>query len=413
MSRLRPDHTSPRAALVVAFVALFVDMLIYGIAVPVLPLFPAVASGGDATTGLLFAVYAGGLIAVTPLAGRWIDRSGPRGPLLAGLLGLAAATLLFAAVEALPLLMLARLAQGAAAACSWVAGLALVAATTPLATRARDLGIVLSAVSMGVLIGPALGGILADSFGRHAPFLVAAGLALVDGLLRLWLIRPVEKVEDDPGTLAGVLHVPGAGPVCGIVALGAALVAITEPVLPLQLADLGWSATSTGLVFGAAVLATAATTPLAGALTGRHSIARLTGIGGALGAVGLAVVSLAPAGWMLVSGMAILGGGAGLVIGAITPAMTVLGAQARPPALGAAFAVFNLAYATGLFIGPTLGGLVTDRAGFSPAMLTIATLVLVVGVLASWRLARFGELCSPTSAVHAPRAGSGPDDVGE
>ena len=80
MSRLRPDHTSPRAALVVAFVALFVDMLIYGIAVPVLPLFPAVASGGDATTGLLFAVYAGGLIAVTPLAGRWIDRSGPRGP---------------------------------------------------------------------------------------------------------------------------------------------------------------------------------------------------------------------------------------------------------------------------------------------------------------------------------------------
>jgi MFS family permease len=265
---------------------------------------------------------------------------------------------------------------------------------------------------MGVLIGPALGGILADAFGRHAPFLVAAGLALVDGLLRLWLIRPVEKAEDDPGTLAGVVRVPGAGAVCGIVALGAALVAITEPVLPLRLADLGWSATSTGLVFGAAVLATAATTPLAGSLTGRHSIARLAGIGGALGAVGLAVVALAPAGWMLVSGMAILGAGAGLVMGAITPAMTVLGAKASPPALGAAFAVFNLAYATGLFVGPTLGGLVTDRAGFSPAMLVLAALILVVAAIMAMRLSRFAALNDPSGGSEAPAPASSPGGVG-
>ena len=211
---------SPRAALAVAFVALFVDMLIYGIAVPVLPQFPAVAAGSDAVTGVLFAIYAGGLVAVTPLAGRWVDRSGPRGPLLTGLLILAVATLLFAVAEALPLLMLARLAQGAAAACSWVAGLALVAATTPLRTRARNLGIVLSAVSMGVLFGPALGGILADAFGRHAPFLFAAALALLDGLLRIWLIRPVDETNDDPGTISGVARVRGAGAVCAIVALG-------------------------------------------------------------------------------------------------------------------------------------------------------------------------------------------------
>lgn len=406
MFRLRPSRTTPRAALAVAFVALFVDMLIYGIAVPVLPQFPAVAAGGDAVTGVLFAIYAGGLVAVTPLAGRWVDRSGPRGPLLAGLLGLAVATLLFAVAEALPLLMFARLAQGAAAACSWVAGLALVAATTPLRTRARNLGIVLSAVSMGVLIGPALGGILADAFGRHAPFLFAAGLALLDGLLRIWLIRPVEETNDDPGTISGVARVGGAGAVCAIVALGAALVAITEPVLPLRLSELGWSATQTGLVFGAAVLATAITTPFAGALTGRVSIALLAGTGGVLATLGLAVVAVGLSASGLVAGMTILGAGAGLVLGAITPAITALGAQARPPALGASFALFNLAYAVGLFIGPTLGGIVTDIAGFPTAMSVLAALCAVVAVATTWRLSNFPSLTGPDaseSAVHAPR----------
>lgn len=409
MFRFRPDRTTPRAALAVAFVALFVDMLIYGIAVPVLPQFPAVAAGGDAVTGILFAIYAGGLVAVTPLAGRWVDRTGPRGPLLAGLLGLAAATLLFAWVEALPLLMLARLAQGAAAACSWVAGLALVAATTPLRTRARNLGIVLSAVSMGVLIGPALGGILADTFGRHAPFLFAAGLALVDGLLRLWLIRPVEQANDDPGTVAGVARVRGAGAICVIVALGAALVAITEPVLPLRLSELGWSATQTGLVFGAAVFATACTTPIAGALTARVSIAVLAGTGGVMAATGLAVVAVAPAASGLVAGMAILGGGAGLVLGAITPAMTALGAQARPPALGASFALFNLAYAIGLFVGPTLGGIITDQAGFPPAMMILAALCIIVALVTSWRLSKFQSLTDPAAAESVTPASSGED----
>lgn len=398
MFRLRPARTTPRAALAVAFVALFVDMLIYGIAVPVLPQFPAVAAGSDAVTGVLFAIYAGGLVAVTPLAGRWVDRSGPRGPLLTGLLILAVATLLFAVAEALPLLMLARLAQGAAAACSWVAGLALVAATTPLRTRARNLGIVLSAVSMGVLIGPALGGILADAFGRHAPFLFAAALALLDGLLRIWLIRPVDETNDDPGTISGVARVRGAGAVCAIVALGAALVAITEPVLPLRLTELGWSATQTGLVFAAAVLATAATTPVAGALTGRVSIAVLAGTGGMLAALGLAIVALAPSAAGLVTGMAVLGGGAGLVLGAITPAMTALGAQARPPALGASFALFNLAYAVGLFIGPTLGGIVTDIAGFSTAMLLLAALCAAAAVATTGRLSNYPSLTDPVAA---------------
>lgn len=383
---VRPRKTTPQAALVVAFTALFTDMLIYGIAVPVLPRFPAVAAGGDAIAGLLFAAYAAALIAVTPIAGRWIDRVGPRRPLLAGMIGLAASTILFTLADPLPALLAARVAQGAAAACSWVAGLALVAAATPLPQRARNLGLVLSAVSIGVLVGPPLGGAVADAFGRHAPFLIGAGVALLDGILRLTLIGPLSSAQDDPGTVRGVWRVPGARAVCLIVAVGAALPAITEPVLPLRLAELGLGSTQTGLIYGAAVLAAAISTPVAGMLTQRVPTAVLCTVGGVVAGVGLTVLGATSRPPAMAVAMGILGIGSGLLLGAITPAVSTLGSRARPPALGAAFALFNLAYAGGLFIGPALSGPGSAVIGFGPAMIILAVLCAGLTWLMSRRL---------------------------
>lgn len=386
----RPQRrTSPRAALTVAFIALATDMLVYGIAVPVLPQFPAVAAGGDAATGMLFAVYAAGLVVTTPLAGRWVDTSGPRTPMLAGLLLLAAATLAFAAVEPLWALTLARCVQGAAAAFSWVAGLALVAATSPIATRARNLGLVLSAVSVGVLLGPPLGGILADLGGRHLPFVVAAAVAVIDGILRLTLIgRDVTTTDDDPARIRDVVRVRGAVSVSAVVAAGAGLIATTEPVLPRELAHAGHGPTTSGLVFGAAVLASAFTTPLVGSLTNRVPISRLVLAGAMVGTAGLGVLGWAEGLWAVTVGMALIGIGGGAVLGAITPAMTTLGERSRPPAIGAAFAVFNLAYACGLFLGPALSGPAVEGVGFDAAMLVVAAVVAGAGLLGSLLLLR-------------------------
>jgi MFS family permease len=114
------------AALFVTAVALATDMLVYGIAIPVLP--RIAGTSGPTAVGLLFACYAIAMIVATPLAGVLVDRIGHRIPMLAGLFALAASTVLFAAVQALPILMLARALQGVAAAVSWTAGLALIAA---------------------------------------------------------------------------------------------------------------------------------------------------------------------------------------------------------------------------------------------------------------------------------------------
>ena len=92
---LRP-RPAPGAVAAVVILALTVDMFLYGSLVPLVPVLPAVG-GSPRRAGALFAAYAIALLVVTPLIGRWVDRVGPRAPMLAGLLGLAVATVLFGA----------------------------------------------------------------------------------------------------------------------------------------------------------------------------------------------------------------------------------------------------------------------------------------------------------------------------
>jgi MFS transporter, DHA1 family, solute carrier family 18 (vesicular amine transporter), member 1/2 len=122
----------------------------------------------------------------TPLVGRWVDRAGPRAPMLAGLLGLAVATVLFAAVAdlggatGLAVLLTARAAQGAAAAVTWTAGLALIAVTHPPDRRGPAMGLALTAFGVGILLGPLVSGALADLYGPRAPFVLIAALVAAD-----------------------------------------------------------------------------------------------------------------------------------------------------------------------------------------------------------------------------------------
>ncbi|MBV8996669.1 MAG: MFS transporter, partial [Pseudonocardiales bacterium] len=258
------------AAVIVASMALFTDMFIYGLAIPVLPLLSATAGAGQAATGVLFAIYAAGMIAVTPLAGRLVDRQGTRMPLLVGMFGLAAATLLFAVGDSYWLLLVARGLQGVSAAMSWVAGLSLIAAATPLATRGRYMGLAMSTLMLGVLVGPPISGVIAAPYGPHAPFLVAIALAVVDGILRVVLVRSTPTSTDDPAGPLTVLQVSGSKSVVVAVILGAGVLAAIEPVLPLHLTQAFRAGPlTTGLLFGLVVLVGTVFSPIVGALVGK------------------------------------------------------------------------------------------------------------------------------------------------
>ena len=384
-----PPRTSPHMAVVVSCIALFTDMLIYGILIPLLPLMPAVERAGSSATGLLFAAYAAMMIATTPLAGRLVDRRGPRGPLLVALLGLAAACLLFAVGGPYWLLLVSRLLQGAAAGLGWVASLALIAAAIPLERRGTYLGLAMSMVSVGTLAGPPLAGWLACDHGHAAPFVLAASVLVVDGVLRIIFVRPTPPRADDPATALDVLRVRGSWPVVVLIALGSAVTSAIEPILPVRLAvGLGLDTAGIGLLFALLVVIGAVLNPMVGAALSRVSPRLLALVGAALAVAGLVLVGAGSRLPVVVAGIVCLGAAVTFLVAPAGTLIGVQGARTTPPALGGAYSLYNLAYAAGLTAGPALAGLLTSVLGYPAACTALAAGVAVVAFGGLGRLPR-------------------------
>lgn len=368
--------TTPTRALIVGSTALFTDMLVHGLAVPVLPLLPAVVEQGPAATGVLFSSYAVAMIIATLFAGRMVDRLGPKTPLLLGLVGLVVATLLFATGGPYWLLLVARLAQGLAGGMSWVAALSLMAATTPFEKRGQAMGIAMSAITLGVLIGPPTAGFLVDRFGTAAPFILAAALAAADGVLRVVLIDGSLRVTDDTGSPASVLKVPGSLSIVLAIVVGAGVLSGIEPVLPVHLEV---TAQTVGLLFGSASLTAMVANPVVGYLVPEVPSRLLVGAGVAAAAASLLVIGWASALWSTCIGMALLGISSALLLAPATTLVSEQGLRSDPPTLGGAFALYNFAYAAGLAGGPMLTGVAVQQLGFSSAMIVTASVLTIIG----------------------------------
>jgi MFS transporter, DHA1 family, solute carrier family 18 (vesicular amine transporter), member 1/2 len=374
------------AVLAVASIALATDMFVYGVAIPVLPMIAAEHGASSATVGILFACYAGALLLATPVVGVLVDRVGPRTPMLVGLLALGAATLLFAWADSFPALVAARVLQGGAAAVSWVAGFALVAAVYPAAERGRPMGIVLSATGIGILLGPLVGGVLAEQVGPAAPFYLAAALAALDGVARLVWIRDVPHVRREPS--AEVYRSPRAPLLIGLTATGAGLLAFLEPIVPLEASSqYGASTQQIGFLFSGAVLLGALAAPVSGALADRLPRPALAGGGALLAAAGLAVVAAADSLWGIAVGVALTATGAQGVLAPTLVLISELAESQRPAAYGAAYAMYSLAYTAGLMVAPLAAGLGDDTAGFRATVLAGAGVAVVAGVAAATRRA--------------------------
>ena len=151
-------NTNRKKALFVVTLAVFTDMFIHGMIVPILPIYAASLGISQTALGFLFGSYALALLITTPIFGMISDKIGRRGPMLWGILGLAATTLLFAFANTFWFLLLARILQGCAAAITWTAGLALLADFYPSEERGQAMGIALSGQAIGILVGPSLGG---------------------------------------------------------------------------------------------------------------------------------------------------------------------------------------------------------------------------------------------------------------
>lgn len=176
-------------------VAVFTDIFLYGIIVPVIPFALSERAGVPQSdvqrwVSVLLAVYGAGLLVASPLAGWFADRSSSRRlPLLIGLVALAGSTVMLCLARSIALLVVGRLLQGLAAAVVWTVGTALLVDTVGQREIGHILGYVSLSMSIGLLMAPLLGGIVYDRAGYYAVYYMAFALIAVDIVLRLVLIE--------------------------------------------------------------------------------------------------------------------------------------------------------------------------------------------------------------------------------
>jgi multidrug resistance protein len=164
--------------LLVLIAASAVDMIGFAIVLPLLPFYAENLNASYATIGWIIASFSIAQLISAPLWGRVSDRYGRRPALLIGLSASAVAYVVFGLANTVTWLFLSRIIQGAGGGTTGVAQ-AYVADSIPAAGRARALGWLSAATSLGVMIGPVVGS-LAAHWGKEAPGFVAAGLCLAN-----------------------------------------------------------------------------------------------------------------------------------------------------------------------------------------------------------------------------------------
>jgi DHA1 family tetracycline resistance protein-like MFS transporter len=176
-------HPRRRAALIFIFVTVLIDILSFGIIIPVLPhLVEQLAGGGVAKAAMWVGVFGTLFAAIqfvcAPIQGALSDRFGRRPVILLSNLGIGVDFLFMALVNTLPLLLIGRCISGATAA-SFTTANAYIADVTPAEKRAGAFGMLGAAFGIGFVIGPALGGFL-GAIDLRLPFWASAGLALAN-----------------------------------------------------------------------------------------------------------------------------------------------------------------------------------------------------------------------------------------
>ena len=202
-----------KGKLTVLMITAFVDMLGLAMIIPLLP-FYATALGASATiVGVLIAAFSVAQLASAPLWGKVSDRYGRRPALLAGLLVSAVAYVIFAYAGTIWLLLVSRIVQGLGGGTIGVVQAYVADASDPR-DRAKSLGWLSAATSLGAVVGPAIGSALIH-WGRHAPGIASAVFCVLISIFAAMYLR---ETRDAPTTAEHeVAHQTGSGAIWSVI----------------------------------------------------------------------------------------------------------------------------------------------------------------------------------------------------
>ena len=314
-----------KAAFAFIFVTVLIDMLAFGMIIPVLPILVQDFVGGDAARGaeiygLFGTAWALMQLIFAPVQGSLSDRFGRRTVILISCTGLGLDCILMALAPNLWWLLLGRVISGIAAA-SFSTASAYISDVTPPEQRAARFGMLGAAFGVGFIVGPALGGVLGEISPR-LPFWASAVLALAN-VCWGWLVLPESLPPEKRVAFSwknanplGALKLLGSKPMLTGLARSFFLVALAQVVLPSVTVlymhyRYGWDTRAVGLMLAGVGISSLVVQgflvkPAVRWFKERRSIA----IGLIFGAIGFAIYGLASTGpvfWIGVPVMALWG----------------------------------------------------------------------------------------------------------
>jgi len=399
--------TAPRrAALAFIFVTVLLDMLAFGMVIPVLPRLVVSFLGGDTARGaevygLFGTVFALAQFVFAPVQGALSDRFGRRPVILLSNFGLAADYAVMALAPTIGWLFVGRVVSGITSASFSTAG-AYIADVMPPEKRAGGFGMLSVAFGIGFVLGPAVGGLLGAE-NPHLPFWVAGALSLLNATYGFFILP-----ESLPPDRRGRFEIRGANPLGALALLrsdrrlfGLAAASFlnyvahdVQPILFVLYTSYryAWDERTVGLVLGAVgvcsvIVGGALVQPIVNRFGERTVL--LSGL--LAGAVGFALYGWAPTGSVFCAGIPIVAIW-GLAFPATQGLMTRYVTATQQGRLQGAItslrgiagliapALFTQTFA--IFIAPERGWLVPGAPFY------LASLLVAAALLLAWRVTR-------------------------
>ena len=402
-----------RAALAFILITVFLDILAFGMIIPVLPhLLASFLEGDLSRTAVVHGLFASSFMVMqfifSPVQGALSDRFGRRPIILLSNLGLGLDFLLMAVAQTLPLLFIGRVLSGITSA-SFSTANAYIADVTPPQDRAAAYGKIGMAFGIGFVLAPAVGGLIGDANPR-LPFWIAAGLSIANFCYG-WFVLPESlplerrapfswKRANPIASLSFLAHHPEVFALAGVLFL-MQLAHIVYPSVFVLYADyrFDWGPKMVGYTLaGVGILSVIVQGGLIKRFIARFGERKTLLLGLAFGAAGFLLYGLAPSGAWFWAAMPIAA-----LWGIATPAaQSLMTRQVAPNEQGRLQgAIVSLCSVAGI-LGPTIfTRAFSDAAGRGPdnawvgITFWLAAAILLTGLWLAWRATRLASEATP------------------
>ncbi len=379
-----------RKKMIILMINMFIAIGSFGIIIPILPAYLESINEGGKAAGLMIAIFAGAQFIFSPLAGKWTDQYGRRKMIIYGLIGLTLSMFIFYFVDSIWMLYASRIVGGIGAALLIPAIFAYVADITTMEQRAKGNSYISAAMSLGIVVGPGIGGFLAD-YGLKFPFLISALVSLVSVIFSMAVLKESQqKVEgfmpvDDETMgkkLARSVRMPFFIPLVITLVMSFGLMAF-ESVIGLFVdnqynatpQEIALMVTSTGLVSVIVQLF------VVDRMVTRYGEGKILNIFISVAALGF-LLSLFANSFEMFFGISLL---IFLATSILRPVLNTLISKLAGNEQGFAMGMNNAYMSIGNILGPTLAGLLYDVQIIYPFMLGLLLLMVTLLITILWQ----------------------------